>query len=240
MIQGLGSRRVGLLATKLGMSTIFDESGKRVPVTVLKLDALQVVGVRTVEQNGYIAVQLGARNAKIKNVSKPARGIFAKAKVEPKMVLREFRVPESSVLEVGAELSASHFVVGQHVDVSAVSQGKGFAGAMKRHNFSGLRATHGVSISHRSHGSTGQCQDPGKVFKGKKMAGHMGASRITKQNLRVVAIDEEANLIMVCGGVPGAKGSNIEIRDAVKRAMPKDLPMPAGIKSSGSDAGQAA
>ncbi len=240
MTQASGSRRTGLLATKLGMTRMFDETGKHIPVTLLHLDACQVVGVRSIEQNGYVAVQIGARNAKAKNVSKPARGIFAKAKVEPKMAITEFRVSDDAVLEIGAELSPTHFVPGQFVDVSAVTQGKGFAGAMKRHNFAGLRASHGVSISHRSHGSTGQCQDPGKVFKGKKMAGHMGASRVTKQNLRIVAIDEEANLIIVKGAVPGAKGTNIEIRDAVKRAMPENLPMPAGIKGTAGDAGQAA
>lgn len=240
MTKASGSRRIGLLATKLGMTSMFDEQGKRIPVTALQLEDCQVVGVRTIEKNGYVAVQVGARNAKIKNVSKPARGIFAKAKVEPKMILREFRVPDDSVVEVGAELSVNHFLPGQLVDVSAVTTGKGFQGAMKRHNFGGMRATHGVSISHRAHGSTGQCQDPGRVFKGKKMAGHMGAKRVTKQNLRIVAVDEAENLILVCGAVPGAKGSNIEIRDAVKRATPKDLPMPAGIKDKASDAGQAA
>jgi len=234
------TKRTGLLATKLGMTRIFDEAGKNIPVTLLQLEACQVVGVRTMEANGYVSVVVGARKAKTKNVSKPARGIFAKAKVEPKMILKEFRVSDDAIVEVGVELSVNHFVAGQYVDVSAVTVGKGFAGAMKRHNFSGLRATHGVSISHRSHGSTGQCQDPGRVFKGKKMAGHMGASRVTKQNLKIIAVDETENLIIVKGAVPGAKGSNIEIRDAVKCAMPKDLPMPAGIKDVASDAGQAA
>ena len=225
--------RTGLIAEKLGMSRIFTEDGTSVPVTVLRLDACEVVGVRTEENHGYTAVQLGHGKAKVKNVTKPMRGYFAKAKIEPKRRLVEFRVSEDALLNVGDELSAGHFVQGQFVDVAARSIGKGFAGAMKRHNFSGLRATHGVSISHRSHGSTGQCQDPGRVFKGKKMAGHMGDKRVSIQNLRVIATDGERNLILVKGAVPGAKGALVEIRDAVKQAAPEDAPFPAALRGEG-------
>jgi large subunit ribosomal protein L3 len=223
--------RTGLIAQKLGMSRIFNEDGNHVPVTVLKVDGCQVVAVRTEETDGYTAVQLGVGAAKVKNVGKAMRGHYAKAKVEPKKVLAEFRVPKDALLEVGAELSVEHFRAGQLVDVVGTSIGKGFAGAMKRHNFGGLRATHGVSVSHRSHGSTGQRQDPGKTFKGKKMAGHLGAARITTQNLRVVAIDAERGLIMLRGSVPGSEGGFVFVSDAVKRKMPKDLPFPAAIRS---------
>ncbi len=226
----LAQERVGLIARKEGMTRIFDEDGRHIPVTVLKVDNCQVVAVRTEETDGYIAAQLGAGNAKVKRTSKQNRGHFAKAKVEPKKKLAEFRVTKADALpEVGAEIGAHHFVAGQYVDVTGTSIGKGFAGAMKRHNFGGMRASHGVSISHRAHGSTGQCQEPGKVFKGKKMAGHMGAERVTTQNLEVVAIDEEDNLILVKGAVPGAKSGWVLIKDAVKKSSPEGVPVPAGI-----------
>ncbi len=230
------TKRTGLLATKLGMTRIFDDAGKHIPVTVLQLDACQVVGVRTKDVDGYVAVQLGVGKAKVKNVSQAMRGHFAKAKLEPKKKLVEFRVSDNALLEVGSELSASHFVPGQYVDVSSTSIGKGFAGVMKRHNFGGLRATHGVSVSHRSHGSTGQRQDPGRVFKNKKMAGHMGDRRVTTLNLKVVAIDAEQNLILVKGAVPGAEGAYVQIRDAIKCAVPKEAPLPAGLKATGNQA----
>lgn len=222
--------RTGLIAEKKGMSRIFAEDGRHLPVTVLQLDACQVVDNRTAERDGYTAVQLGHGTAKSKNVTRAMRGHFAKAKVEPKRRLAEFRVSEENLLEIGAELSAGHFVPGQFVDVAGVTIGKGFAGAMKRHNFAGLRASHGVSVSHRAHGSTGQCQDPGKVFKGKKMAGHMGTSRRSAVNLEIVRTDADRGLIMVKGAVPGAKGSLVEIRDARKKAAPDNLPVPAAIK----------
>ncbi|MDE0147187.1 MAG: 50S ribosomal protein L3 [Rhodospirillaceae bacterium] len=221
--------RTGLIAEKKGMSRIFAEDGRHLPVTVLQLDACQVVDNRTTERDGYTAVQLGHGTAKAKNVTRAMRGHFAKAKVEPKRRLVEFRVSEENLVEVGAELSAEHFVPGQFVDVAGVTIGKGFAGAMKRHNFSGLRASHGVSVSHRAHGSTGQCQDPGKVFKGKKMAGHMGTQRRSAVSLEIVATDAARGLIMVKGAVPGAKGSLVEIRDARKKAAPDNLPVPAAI-----------
>jgi len=230
------SQRTGLLTTKLGMTRIFNDAGEHVPVTVLHLDEVQVVGVRTKDKDGYVAVQIGYGKAKVKNVPKAMRGHFAKAKVEPKKKLIEFRVTEDALLEVGAELSAEHFVVGQYVDVAALSIGKGFAGPMKRWNFAGLRATHGVSIRHRSHGSTGQRQDPGRVFKGKKMAGHLGDARITVMNLKVIAVDAVQGLLFVKGAIPGAEGGYVEIRDAVKRALPKEAPLPAGLKTSTSAA----
>ncbi len=223
-------QRVGLIARKEGMTRIFDEDGRHVPVTVLKLDECQVVGVRTDDKDGYTAVQLGAGKAKTKRTSKAQRANFAKAKVEPKKKVVEFRVANENVLEVGAQLGVNHFVAGQFVDVTATSKGKGFAGAMKRHNFGGLRASHGVSISHRSHGSTGQCQEPGKVFKGKKMAGQMGNERVTTQNLQIVAVDLEDNLILVKGAVPGARSGWVLINDAVKKPMHEDAPLPAGLK----------
>ena len=223
--------RTGLIARKEGMTRIFTEDGRQVPVTVLKVDGCQVVAVRSQEKDGYVAVQLGAGNAKVKNTSKAQRGHFVKAKVEPKMKMAEFRVSPDNVLDVGAELSVSHFVAGQFVDVVGTSVGKGFAGAMKRWNFGGLRATHGVSVSHRSHGSTGQRQDPGRTFKGKKMAGHLGAERVTTQNLKVVGVDEEDGLILVQGSVPGHDGGWILVSDAVKKPAPKDAPKPAGLKS---------
>jgi len=223
--------RTGVIAKKVGMTRLFQDDGRHVPVTVLSLDNLQVVGRREAERDGYSAVQLGAGSAKTKNLSKPQRGHFGKAEVEPKARLFEFRVDEDNLLDVGAELSAAHFVAGQLVDVQGVTQGKGFAGAMKRWGFKGLRATHGVSVSHRSHGSTGQRQDPGKVFKNKKMAGHMGARRRTQQNLEIVRTDVERGLLFVRGSVPGHKGSWLLIRDAIKVPAPDGLPMPAGLKS---------
>lgn len=210
--------RSGLIAQKLGMTRIFTDDGAHVPVTVLALQGCQVVGQRTAEKDGYVALQLGAGSVKVKNVNKAQRGQYAAAKVEPKRKVVEFRVSEDNLIDVGAELQADHFIEGQLVDVTGTSIGKGFAGAMKRHNFAGLRASHGVSVSHRSHGSTGQNQDPGKVFKGKKMAGHMGDARTTVQNLRVVRVDAERNLILIQGGVPGAKGGDVIIQPAVKQA----------------------
>lgn len=230
------TQRTGLLAKKLGMTRLFDEAGKHVPVTMLQLQDCQVVSVCTKDKQGYTAVQLGAGSAKTKNVSQAMRGHFAKAKVEPKQDVAEFRVSEDALLEVGARLSASHFIVGQLVDVMSTSIGKGFAGVIKRHNFGGLRASHGVSISHRSHGSTGNRQDPGRVFKGKKMAGHMGDRRVTTLNLKVVAVDAEQDLLLVQGAVPGAEGALVQIRDAIKRPLPKDAPMPAGLKAAAEQA----
>ncbi|CAO3405902.1 50S ribosomal protein L3 [Azospirillum largimobile] len=224
--------RSGLIAQKVGMTRVFTDDGQHVPVTVLKVDSCQVVAVRTEEKDGYTAVQLGAGAIKVKNVNKPERGHFAKARVEPKRKLVEFRVDADALIEVGAELSAAHFVAGQYVDVTGTSIGKGFAGPMKRWNFGGLRATHGVSVSHRSHGSTGNRQDPGKVFKNKKMAGHLGDERVTVLNLQVVAVDEARGLIMLKGAVPGAEGGWLRIRDAVKKKAPEGLPFPAGIKSA--------
>jgi large subunit ribosomal protein L3 len=228
--------RTGLLAQKLGMTRIFAADGNHVPVTVLKVENCQVVAVRTDETNGYNAVQLGVGKAKVKNVSKAQRGHFAKAKVEPKKKLAEFRVSKDNLLDVGAELSAAHFVAGQFVDVVGTTIGKGFAGAMKRWNFGGLRATHGVSVSHRSHGSTGNRQDPGRTFPGKKMAGHLGAERVTTQNLKVVATDADQGLIMVHGAVPGHEGAFVMIKDAVKRPLHKDAPKPAGLKAAAPEA----
>lgn len=223
--------RSGVIAQKMGMTRVFTETGDHVPVTVLKMDNCQVVGVRTEETDGYTAVQLGVGAAKVKRVSKPMRGHFAKAKVEPKRKLAEFRVSPDALLEVGAEITADHFVAGQKVDVVGTSIGKGFAGAMKRHNFGGLRASHGVSISHRSHGSTGNSQDPGRVWKGKKMAGHLGDERVTTQNLEVVQLDADRGLILVKGSVPGAKGGWVLISDAVKTKMPENLPFPGAVRT---------
>ena len=231
--------RTGLIAQKLGMTRIFVEDGSHVPVTVLKVDNCQVVSVRTTEKDGYTAVQLGVGKAKVKNVTQPMRGHYAKAKLEPKRKLVEFRVPQDGLIEVGAELSAEHFLVGQFVDVVGTTKGRGFSGVMRRHNFGGLRATHGVSVSHRSHGSTGHRQDPGKVFKNKKMAGHYGDARVTTQNLRVVATDGERGLIMVEGAVPGADGGYVLIKDAAKRKPPKGLPFPAALRASAAPAAEA-
>jgi large subunit ribosomal protein L3 len=212
------------------MTRVFDDEGTHVPVTVLSLDGCQVVGVRTEDRDGYSAVQLGAGRAKTKRVSKPMRGHFAAAKVEPKRKLAEFRISADAAPDVGVELTADHFVPGQFVDVCGTSIGKGFAGVMKRHGFKGLRASHGVSVSHRSHGSTGNRQDPGRVFKGKKMAGHMGDRRVTVLNLEVVSIDPERGLILVKGAVPGAKGGWVLVRDATKRPLPGGAPFPAAVR----------
>lgn len=227
--------RTGLIAQKLGMTRVFDDTGAHLPVTLLKVDGCQVVAQRTTERDGYTAVQLGVGAAKPKRVGKAMRGHFAKAKVEPKRRLAEFRVSEDALVDTGAEISAAHFLAGQYIDVSGMSIGKGFAGAMKRHHFKGLRASHGISLAHRSHGSTGQCQDPGKVFKGKKMAGHMGAEQVTVQNLRVVSTDAEEGLIAVEGAVPGSRGSYVLLRDAIKKSAPDDLPFPAAIVGQGGD-----
>ncbi|MGO4853861.1 50S ribosomal protein L3 [Phaeovulum sp. W22_SRMD_FR3] len=224
--------RSGVIAKKLGMTRLFLEDGRQVPVTVLQLDNLQVVAQRTAERDGYTAVQLGAGTAKAKRTTAALRGHFAKANVAPKRKIAEFRVSPDNLIEVGAEISAEHYNEGQFVDIAGTSIGKGFAGAMKRHNFGGLRASHGVSISHRSHGSTGQCQDPGKVFKGKKMAGHLGAVRVTTQNIQVVKTDADRGLIMVKGSVPGSKGGWVTVKDAVKKPLPQNLPLPAGLKSA--------
>ena len=228
--------RTGLIAKKLGMTRLFRDDGTHVPVTVLHLDEVQVVDTRTVERDGYTAVQLGIGRAKVKNVTKPQRGHYARVKVEPKRRLVEFRVAADAVLEPGVTLSAAHFVVGQKVDVTGVSQGKGFQGGMKRWNFAGLEASHGVSISHRSLGSTGNRQDPGKTFKNKKMAGHMGQDRITTLNLQVARVDVEKGLIMIHGAVPGSAGTYVLVRDAIKRARHADAPYPtapAGAAVSG-------
>ena len=224
--------RTGVIAQKVGMTRLFTEEGNHVPVTVLKLDQCQVVAVRTAEKDGYSAVQLGIGKAKVKNVSKAQRGHFAKAKVEPKRKLNEFRVAKDAVLEVGAEITAAHFVTGQFVDVSGVTSGKGFQGVMKRWNFAGLEASHGVSISHRSHGSTGQRQDPGRTFQNKKMAGHMGVDRITTQNLKVVGTDVDKGLILIAGAVPGSAGGYVRVTDAVKRKRPKEAPYPAALRAA--------
>jgi large subunit ribosomal protein L3 len=223
--------RTGLVAKKLGMTRLFRDDGTHVPVTVLHLDEVQVVAARTEERDGYAAVQLGWGRAKVKNVSKPNRGHFAKAKVEPKAKLAEFRVASDAVLEPGATLSAAHFAVGQIVDVCGITKGKSFAGAMKRWNFSGLEASHGVSVSHRSHGSTGHRQDPGRTFKNKKMAGHLGVERVTTLNLQVAAVDADKGLLMIKGAVPGAKGGFVLVRDAIKRARPADAPYPAALRA---------
>ena len=232
--------RSGVIAKKLGMTRLFLEDGRQVPVTVLQLDNLQVVAQRTAERDGYSAVQLGAGTAKAKRTTAAMRGHFAAAKVEPKRKIAEFRVTPENLIEVGEEITADHYFEGQFVDIAGTSIGKGFAGAMKRHNFGGLRASHGVSISHRSHGSTGQCQDPGKVFKGKKMAGHLGAVRVTTQNLQVVRTDSDRGLIMVKGSVPGSKGGWVTIKDAVKKPFPENAILPAALKSQAELARKAA
>ncbi|MBZ6379453.1 50S ribosomal protein L3 [Pacificimonas flava] len=224
--------RTGVIAKKMGMTRLFQDDGQHVPVTVLALDGCQVISQRTSERDGYTAVQLGAGSRKAKNVKKPQRGHFGKAEVEPKARVAEFRVSDDALVDVGAEIGADHFAQGQKVDVTGTTQGKGFAGAMKRWGFGGLRASHGVSISHRSHGSTGQCQDPGKVFKGKKMAGHMGARNRTQQNLEVVQIDTDRGLLFVKGSVPGHKGGWLLVKDAVKKKHSADLPFPAAVKGA--------
>jgi len=213
--------RTGLIAEKVGMSRIFKETGESVAVTVLRVDNCQVVAQKTVEQNGYVALQLGVGKARPNSVTKPMRGVFAQANVEPKKKLAEFRVDEADLLPVGHELKPSYFEVGQYVDVAGTSLGKGFAGGMKRWNFRGLRASHGVSLTHRSLGSTGQRQDPGRVFKGKKMAGHLGHERITVQSLAVIAVDDEAGLLFIKGGVPGVKGGYLYVKDSLKKFLKK-------------------
>ena len=225
--------RTGVIAKKLGMTRLFDEAGTHVPVTVLSLDGCQVTAQRTKEKDGYVALQLGTGAKKAKNTSKAMRGHFAKGLVEPKRFLAEFRVSEENLIDVGAEFTADHFHAGQKVDVSGLTVGKGFAGAIKRWNFGGMRATHGVSVSHRAHGSTGQRQDPGKVFKGKKMAGHMGQDNVTTLNLTVFKVDVERGLILIKGAVPGTEGGFVKIRDAVKSAAPADAPRPGAVKSTG-------
>jgi large subunit ribosomal protein L3 len=225
--------RTGLLTKKLGMSRMFNAYGEHVPVTVLHLDQVQVVGQRTKDKNGYVALQIGIGKAKVKNVTAPMRGHYAKQKIEPKAHIVEFRVTEDALLEVGSELKADHFKVGQFVDVTSTSIGKGFQGPMKRWNFAGLRATHGVSIRHRSHGSTGQRQDPGRVFKGKKMAGHMGDRRVTTLNLEVAGIDAEQGLIMLAGAVPGAEGAYVRVRDSIKNRKPRVHKAPVEDKKKG-------
>jgi large subunit ribosomal protein L3 len=232
--------RSGVIAKKVGMTRLFMEDGRQVPVTVLRLDKLQVVAQRTPENDGYTAVQLGAGTARAKRVSRPLRGHFAAAKVEPKRKIAEFRVAPENMIDVGEEITADHYFEGQFVDVCGTSIGKGFAGGMKRHNFRGLEATHGISIAHRSHGSTGGCQDPGRVWKGKKMAGHMGAARVTTQNLQVVRTDSSRGLIMVKGAVPGSKGGWVTIKDAVKKPLPENAILPAALKSEADAAAKAA
>ena len=225
-------RRTGVLAKKLGMTRFFDDTGVHVPVTVLALEGCQVIGTRTMEKDGYTAVQLGSGARKAKNVPNPQRRDYGKIGVEPKAQVVEFRVTEDLLLEVGAEITADHFVPGQKVDVQGTTIGKGFAGSIKRWNFGGMRATHGVSVSHRAHGSTGQRQDPGKVFKNKKMAGHLGVETVTTQNLTIFRVDAERGLIMIKGAVPGAEGGYVKVRDAVKKAAPEGLPTPAAFKST--------
>ena len=224
--------RTGLIAKKLGMTSVYNDAGEEMPVTVLLVENCQVVAKKTKEKDGYSALQLGVGAAKVKNVSKSLRGHYAKAKVEPKRKLAEFRVAENAALEPGTEIIASHFAVGQYVDVVGNTIGKGFAGVMKRWNFAGLEASHGVSVSHRSHGSTGQRQDPGRVFKGKKMAGHMGTRQITKQNLQVISVDDDQGVIMVSGSIPGAANSFVLVKDAVKKGKHPKSPFPAGIRKS--------
>ena len=224
--------RSGMIAQKVGMTRIFTETGEQVPVTVLRVEGCHVVAQRTEEKNGYTALQLGVGLAKAKNTSRPMRGHFAVAQVEPRRKLAEFRVSPDNLIEIGAEITVDHFVAGQYVDVTGTSIGKGFAGVMKRHNFGGLRASHGVSVSHRSHGSTGQNQDPGRVFKGKKMAGHMGDERVTTQNLEVFKTDLDRGLIMIRGAVPGSKGGWVLLRDSQKRKLPDGVPFPGSFKAS--------
>ena len=228
--------RSGVIAQKLGMTRVYTDAGEHVPVTVLRMENCQVVAQRTEEANGYTAVQLGVGFAKVKNVTQAERGHFAKASVEPKSKVAEFRVSADNMIDVGAEITAEHFVAGQLIDVTGTSVGKGFQGVMKRHNFSGHRATHGNSVTHRSHGSTGQRQDPGKVFKGKKMAGHMGDTRVTTQNLVVVSTDVDRGLILVRGAVPGSKGAWILVRDAVKHPIPANAPKPAAFRKAAAEA----
>lgn len=231
--------RTGVIAKKLGMTRFFDEAGMHVPVTVLSLDGCQVTAQRTQDKDGYVALQLGAGSKKVKNTNQALRGQFAKALVEPKRTVAEFRVTEDNMIEVGAEFTADHYVPGQKVDISGATVGKGFAGVMKRWNFGGLRATHGVSLSHRSGGSTGQRQDPGKVFKNKKMPGQMGTNTITTQNLTVWRIDVERGLILIKGAVPGSEGSYVKIRDANKKPVPAEAPIPGAFRKAGEASAEA-
>jgi large subunit ribosomal protein L3 len=224
--------RVGVIAKKVGVSAMFDQKGDRIVVTLLLVDNCQVIAQKTQEKNGYIALQVGAFDAKPNRVNKPLKGFFAKANVAPKKISAEFRVIKDSLVDVGVNIEVDHYVVGQFIDITGVSIGKGFAGAMKRHNFLGLEATHGVSVSHRSHGSTGQRQDPGKVFKGKKMAGHLGMEKVTLQNIKIAMIDKEKKLIAVHGSVPGAVNSYVIIKDAVKRVLPSNAPYPVILAKS--------
>lgn len=224
--------RCGVIARKLGMSRIFNDKGEHVPVTVLRLEDVEVLSTRSIKKDGYIAVQLGFNNKKLKNVTKPLKGFFAKAKSEPKEKVLEFRVSEDALLNIGDKISVNHYIPGQKIDVVGISQGKGFAGSMKRHNFGGMQASHGVSISHRAHGSTGNSQDPGRTWKGKKMAGQYGNVRVTTQNLTIVKLLDDDNLILVEGSVPGSKNGIVTITDAVKYNVPKDAPFPAGLRSS--------
>ena len=224
--------RCGVIARKLGMSRIFNDKGEHVPVTVLRLEDVEVLSTRSIKKDGYVAVQLGFNNKKLKNVTKPLKGFFAKAKSEPKEKVLEFRVSEDALLNIGDKISVNHYIPGQKIDVVGISQGKGFAGSMKRHNFGGMQASHGVSISHRAHGSTGNSQDPGRTWKGKKMAGQYGNVRVTTQNLTVVKLLDDDNLILVEGSVPGSKNGIVTITDAVKYNVPKDAPFPAGLRSS--------
>jgi large subunit ribosomal protein L3 len=231
--------RSGVIAQKLGMTRVYNDAGEHVPVTVLRMENCQVVAQRTKEKNGYTAVQLGVGLAKVKNTPKAMRGHFAAASVEPKAKLAEFRVSDDNMLDIGAEITVEHYVPGQKVDVTGTTVGKGFQGVIKRHNVGGGRASHGASVSHRSHGSTGQRQDPGKVFKGKKMAGHMGSTRVTTQNVEVVSTDTDRGLILIRGAVPGSKGAWILVRDAVKEALPENAPKPAGIRATQKNAAPA-
>ncbi len=224
--------RCGVIARKLGMSRIFNDKGEHIPVTILRLEDVEVLSTRSVEKDGYTAIQLGFNNKKSKNVNKPLKGFFAKAKTEPKEKIVEFRVSENALLNVGDKIGANHFISGQKIDVMGVSQGKGFAGSMKRHNFGGMQATHGVSISHRAHGSTGNSQDPGRTWRGKKMAGQYGNVKVTTQNLTVIKLLEDDNLILVEGSVPGSKNGIVTLSDAVKYDLPKEAPFPAGLRTS--------
>lgn len=228
--------RTGLVAKKIGMTRYYTEDGEHLPATILLLESAQVVGARTMEKDGYTALQIGVGTRKSKNVAKPQREVYAKLKVEPKAKVVEFRVSEDALLDLGTEIVAGHFVEGQYIDATGTSIGKGFAGGMKRHNFRGLEASHGVSVSHRSHGSVGQCQDPGRVFKGKKMAGHMGAVRSTTQNLQIILTDDAEGLIVVKGAVPGSKGGYVLINDAVKMPLPASVPYPAATRGASTKA----
>ena len=223
--------RCGVIARKLGMSRVFNDDGEHVPVTVLRLEDVEVLSVKSIEKDGYTSIQLGFCNKKAKNISKPLKGVFAKSKLNPKEKIAEFRVSENAILNVGDKIGVNHFVLGQKVDVIGVSQGKGFSGAMKRHNFGGMQASHGVSISHRSHGSTGNSQDPGRTWRGKKMAGQYGNVRVTTQNLKIIKLFEDQDLILIQGSVPGSKNGVVFLRDAIKSKTPEKAPFPAGLRT---------